>query len=117
MAYQDSQVLNSLKQFQLTEVSYTEGTVEESAYATVRELEFRGLKCVGKKIQQALFDSAKPQEKAAMLKIFVKECDILSCLRHPCVVQFLGIDFEDGSQLPVLITEYLHTSLSACLDR
>ena len=61
---------SSLRQFQLTGVSDTGRTVGDGSYATVKELEFRGLKCVGKKIHQLLFDAARPQERAAMLQRF-----------------------------------------------
>ena len=107
----------SLRQFQLHGVSDTGRVIGNGSYATVKELEFRGLKCVGKKIHQLLFDSATSQERAAMLQRFTEECALLSCLHHPCVVHFLGVYFEDGSQLPVLMMEYLHTTLSDCLAR
>jgi len=45
------------------------------------------------------------------------ECELLGRLHHPCVVQFLGMCFEQGSPLPVLVMEYLHTTLSTCLER
>ena len=106
-----------LRKFQLNGVSDTGRIIGNGSYATVKELEFHGLKCVGKKIHQLLFDSAAPQERAAMLGRFTDECELLSHLHHPCVVQFLGIYFEHSSQLPVLVMEYLHTTLSACLER
>ena len=87
------------------------------SYAVVKELEYHGLKCVGKKIHGILFESATPHEKAAMLEWFAGECELLSRLHHPCIVQFLGVWFEQGSQLPVLVMEYLHTTLSACLEK
>ena len=107
----------SLRQFQLEGVRDTGRTVGDGSYATVKELEFCGLKCVGKKLHGILFNSASPQEKAAMLERFAGECELLSRLHHPCIVQFLGVLLERGSQLPVLVMEYLHTNLSSCLDR
>ena len=83
----------------------------------VKELKFQGLKCVGKKIHDILFNSATPQEQAALLERFAGECELLSGLHHPCIVQVLGVCFEQGSPLPVLVMEYLHTTLSACLAR
>ena len=87
------------------------------SYAVVKELEYHGLKCVGKKIHGILFESATPHEKAAMLERFAGECELLSGLHHPCIVQFLGVWYEQDSRLPVLVMEYLHTTLSACLER
>ena len=87
------------------------------SFAVVKELEYHGLKCVGKKIHGILFESATPHEKAAMLVRFAGECELLSGLHHPCIVQFLGVWYEQGSRLPVLVMEYLYTTLSACLEK
>ncbi len=92
-------------------------TIGDGSYATVVELDFCGLKCVGKKIHRLLYDLANPLERVNMLGRFADECELLSQLHHPCIVQFLGVYFEQGSQLPVLVMEYLHTTLAACIDR
>ena len=42
---------------------------------------------------------------------FVKECQLMSTLRHPHIVQFLGVCFLQGSRLPALVMERLLTSL------
>ena len=42
---------------------------------------------------------------------FVRECQLMSTLRHPNIVQFLGVTFFPGSQLPALVMEQLLTSL------
>ena len=106
-----------LRRFELDGVRDTGREVGHGSYAVVKELEYHGLKCVGKKIHGILFESAMPHEKAAMLERFAGECELLAGLHHPCIVQFLGVWFEQGSRLPVLVMEYLHTTLSACLER
>ena len=107
----------ALRRFELHGVRDTGREVGHGSYAVVKELEYHGLKCVGKKIHSILFESATPHEKAAMLERFAGECELLSGLHHPCIVQFLGVWFEHGSRLPVLVMEHLHTTLSACLER
>ena len=52
-----------------------------------------------------------------MIERFQEECQLLSRIKHPNVVQFLGIHFEEGSNLPVLVMEFLHCTLSECLER
>ena len=47
---------------------------------------------------------------------FEKECALLSHLRHPNIVQFIGIYFERGSTLPVLVMEFLPTNLAQYLE-
>jgi len=106
---------SGLRKFELDGVHDTGREVGQGSYAVVKELKFRGLKCVGKKIHNILFNSATPQERVALLERFAGECELLGGLHHPCIVQFLGVCFEQGSPLPVLVMEYLHTTLSACL--
>ena len=47
---------------------------------------------------------------------FVRECQLMSTLRHPNIVQFLGVTFFPGSRLPALVMERLLTSLHDLLD-
>ena len=108
---------SALRRFELDGVCDTGREVGHGSYAVVKELEFRGLKCVGKKIHDILFNTATPQQQVDMLERFAGECELLGGLHHPCIVQFLGVCFEQGSPLPVLVMEYLHTTLSACLER
>ena len=91
--------------------------VGRGATATIKELDFRGLKCVGKFLHRTLIDYARPEEKEALLERFKDECLLLSRLHHPCIVQFMGIFYEERpkSDLPVLVMEYLQTNLSTCL--
>ena len=42
---------------------------------------------------------------------FLKECKVMSTLRHPNIVLFLGVCFFEGSRLPALVMERLLTSL------
>ncbi len=95
-----------------------ERTIGNGSFATVKELSFHGLKCVGKKLHEVLLKTATPQQRVAILERFAEECKLLSKLHHSCIVQFLGVYFEQGShaQLPVLVMEYLHTTLSTCID-
>lgn len=47
-----------------------------------------------------------------ILTRFEKECHLLSNLRHPYIVQFLGFYVERASGTPVIVMEYLPNSLS-----
>ena len=74
-----------------------------------------GLVCAGKKIHDALVDQENQGAKR-MVDRYYSECNLLSELRHPHVVQFLGICFHPDSQLPVLVMEELHCSLDDLLE-
>lgn len=59
------------------------------------------------------FSSANTYSKRAdILAKFEKECHLLSNLRHPYIVQFLGVYIEKASGSPVIVMEYLPNSLS-----
>ena len=47
---------------------------------------------------------------------FVEECKLISQLRHPHIVQFLGVAYLPGSPIPVLLMEKLQTSLDNLLE-
>ena len=109
---------SSLRPFLLDGITLTdERNIGDGSYATVVPLSFRGLKCAGKKLHTIFFENASPQEKEHMIDRFQEECQLLGRLKHPNIVQFLGVHFEDGSDLPVLVMEFLHCTLSECVKR
>ena len=106
-----------LLRFRLNGVHDMGRELGRGSYASVVELQFRGLKCAGKKLHSTLYDNALIREQEGMLRRFETECEILSQLKHPHVVQFLGVHFAESSTLPVLVMEFLQTTLTACVDR
>ena len=106
-----------LQRYRLAGVQDVGTELGRGSYAAVVELQFRGLKCAGKRLHRTLYGNASPVEQQGMLQRFESECEILSEMKHPNIVQFLGVHFEAGSEFPVLVMEFLHSTLSACLDR
>ena len=37
-------------------------------------------------------------------------------MRHPNIVQFIGVYFEEGSHVPILVMEFLPTTLAKCIE-
>jgi serine/threonine protein kinase len=83
------------------------------SYATVLELQYKGLKCAGKKIHEVLL---RQGASSYSVRRFEEECDLLSKVRHPNIVQFLGFCYEPGVELPILIMEFLPTTLAASIE-
>ena len=107
-----------LRPFFLPNVRLTGTTIGAGAYGSVEEVEIPGAKCAAKKIHEIFQDRRQiPEEliqKAS--REFVQECQLMSTLRHPHIVQFLGVCFLPGSRLPALVMERLLTSLHEILD-
>jgi serine/threonine protein kinase len=99
--------------YKLSGVTVTDRTLGHGAYATVLELQYMGLKCAGKKIHKLLLTQGN---STYAIHHFQEECHLLSRLHHPNIVQFLGVYFEDDSQAPILVMEYLPTNLTTCIE-
>ncbi len=102
-----------LRRFLLHDVRSTGRELGTGAYGIVEEVEVRGLVCAGKKIHEVLVQAGNPN----VIQKYQEECQLMSDLRHPHIVQFMGICFLPPSTLPVLVMEKLHTSLDDLLTR
>ena len=100
--------------YKLTGVRVTDRKLGQGSYATVLELEYMGLKCAGKKIHEALLWRG---DASHTVRRFEEECRLLSQIRHPNIVQFLGVYFQEGVQAPILVMEYLPTKLTSCIEQ
>ena len=107
-----------LRPFLLSNVQLTGTTIGAGAYGSVEEVAIPGAICAAKKIHEIFLDRSEipPSEIRKNLAQFVKECQLMSTLRHPNIVQFLGVCFFPGTRLPALVMERLLTSLHDLLD-
>ena len=96
---------------ELKDVQFTGQELGHGAYAQVLELEYMGMKCAGKKIHDALLG------ETYAVRRFEGECHLLSEIRHPNIVQFLGITYREGVQVPILVMEYLPHCLTSCIEQ
>ena len=102
-----------LEQFVLSNVRLTGTTIGAGAYGSVEEVAVPGAVCAAKKIHDFFLNAAQVPKAATQ---FVRECQLMSTLRHPNIVQFLGVCFFPDSRLPALVMERLLTSLHDLLD-
>ena len=100
--------------YKLTGVRVTDRELGHGSYATVLELEYMGLKCAGKKIHELLL---RQGDASYTVRRFEEECRLLSQVRHPNIVQFLGVYFQQGVRAPILVMEFLPTNLTSCIEQ
>ena len=103
-----------LDQYKLTGVTVTDRELGHGSYATVLQLDYRGLKCAGKKIHELLL---RQGNTSYTVRRFEEECRLLSQVRHPNIVQFLGVHFQEGVPAPILVMEFLPTNLSSSIEQ
>ena len=71
--------------------------------------------CAGKKLHENLID-IEHEGVSEVVDRYLQECQLMSNLRHPNIIQFLGICFLPESRLPLLVMERLEISLDDLLE-
>ena len=88
------------------------------SYGNVVKAKLDDLPCAAKILHHTFFTSADPNVRDFTQR-FQLECRILRQLRHPCIVQFLGV-VEDPRPLsncrPILLMELMEESLTHFLE-
>ena len=109
---------SELNRFVLSDVKLTGTTIGRGSYGSVEEVAIPGAVCAAKTIHGSFLDPSivRPVDIKKASTQFVKECQLMSTLRHPNIVQFLGICEVSGSRLPALVMERLMTCLHDVLD-
>ena len=100
-----------LRPFVLSDVQLTGTNIGGGTYGTVDEVAFP-VAAAAKTIRPILQESdGTVEDLPKPASEFVRECQLMSTLHHPNIVQFLGVTFFPGSRLPALVMERLLTSL------
>ena len=89
------------------EIQLTSVTLGAGAYGEVKIAEFRGIKVAAKFLHQIILSPYN-------LGLFSREMEIVSKLRHPNLVQFIGATREGA---PIIISELMSTSLHKELNQ
>ena len=85
------------------------------SYGAVYKAKCDQLPCAAKILHPVLFQTNDPGSQK-ILERFEQECGFLSSIRHPNIVQYLGVCRDCDSRLPVLLMELLDSSLTKYLE-
>lgn len=107
-------LLQDLRDFVLPNVKFCSDKppIGSGAYGVVLEVEVPGAVCAAKVLHASLVPT-----QTYVRNRFVEECKLMSTLRHPCIVQFIGLCSVGNSSFPALVMERLHCSLDDILEQ
>ena len=91
-------------------------------FGAVYEVRVNGVPCIAKRLHDILVgrgghETVSREQRAEMIANFRRECVILSGLRHPNVVQFMGVHYGSDEADISIIMEYLHIDLDNCMRK
>ena len=112
------QVTIGFKSIQL----FKDQTLGIGSYGKVCRAKCDHVPCAAKIIHETLFDPVAEQqmprgrEHRLPIRRFEQECEFLSTIRHPNVIQYLGMYQDPDTGLPVLLMELMDDSLTHFLE-
>ena len=93
------------------------------SYGAVCKARCDDLPCAAKLLHPILFDptaraqASRQTEHRLPISRFEQECEFLSSIKHPNIVQYLGTHTDPESRMPVLLMELMDESLTSFLER
>ena len=109
---EESRLLEIIEPFHIKDITITPNEIGCGSYGIVYSAVYNGKSCVAK-VMHPHFSPAN--QKHANLQPILREISTLSSLRHPSIVQFLGVHMKE-SPAPIIIMEKMWKSLSSVLD-
>lgn len=101
---------------------YKEQTLGIGSYGKVCKAKCDDLTCAAKVMHETLFDPSTSllvgpeKEHRLPVKRFERECQFLSSLRHPNIIQYLSVYIDPDTRLPALLMELMDGNLTHYLE-
>ena len=119
MAFEDD-----LKKLELKGITSLNKELGRGAYGKVFKVKYYATICAAKEIHSIFLEGVGEAEMHRTIASFLRECQQCSALRHPNIVQFLGIYYptEVGGairrmRLPVMVMEMMADSLTSFVEK
>ena len=94
------------------------------AYGKVYAVKYCQTVCAAKEIHSILIEDVGEAERRLTIDSFLRECRQCSMLRHPNVIQFLGVYYpstgvggDNRMRLPVMVMEMMADSLTSFVEK
>ena len=93
------------------------------AYGRVYAVDYCGTVCAAKEIHSILVEEVGEMEMQRTVESFMRECRQCSTLRHPNIIQFLGVYYPAEAvggrrmQLPVMVMEMMVDNLTSLVTK
>ena len=102
-----------------TPVEETGREIRRTPFYSLNEVSLGGLPAVAivANEERLQLEGERDPAYATITERLAEECHRFARVRHPNVVQFLGVSFPKGSLLPALVTEQFDVTLSQLLHR
>ena len=119
MAYIDN--FEGLQLKGVTELNCDE--LGRGAYGRVYAVKYCQTICAAKEIHSILVEGVGQVEMQRTIESFMRECRQCSTLRHPNIIQFLGVYYPTGGgganrmRLPVMVMEMMADSLTSFVNK
>ena len=92
--------------------------IGNGAYGFISKVKYCGTPCAFKELHSYLLPETETGDNSShMVEKFCVEIKLLSEIRHPNFVHFIGVYFRETSSFPVLVMELMHTSVAKCLEQ
>ena len=95
----------------------TSQSLGSGSYGAVCKAMCDDLPCAAKILHPTLLQFTVPGTTINLMQKFEQECRLLSAIKHPHIVQYLGTCYDPESRLPVLLMELMDESLTRFLER
>ena len=111
-------IIPELKDVTLKGVTLINNELGRGAYGSVFTVKYQGVVCAAKKIHPILMENVSNEERQKVKDDFIRECLCCSNIRHPNIVQFVGVYYpSDYLGLPIMVMELMDSSLTKFVEK
>ena len=118
-----SELLDAVKLNEGVDISVDGKELGRGSYGRVFTVRYGGLRYAAKEIHPILYElGVGPKEQQKIKESFYRECYYCSKLRHPNIVQFIGVYYPSDApvrsiRLPIMVMELMDYSLTSFIEK